>query len=225
MAFTEYLDAEELMHLAMTASRRGRTDEAIGTLKRALASFPDDPRLHYVLGNEYVQIGLMDRAVGHIQHAITLNPKLEGARFQLGFLYLNAGHMDTATDTWAPLDTLGEEHPLYLFKTGLLHLAKNEPNECEDYLRRGMAANTVDAALNHDMARILKQVQANRQATAAPATDAAAAKPETPTKPETPAAPAPKAASKAETGAATPKTPKNVVLSAYRQNETKEKEK
>ena len=224
---TAYLDADELLHLALTASRQGRTEEAIIGLKRALALAPDSARLHYVLGSEYAQIGLLDRAVAHIHQAIELNPTLEGPRFQLGFIYLNAGNVDAATKTWEAFDALGEDHALYLFKTGLLHLVKNDLGQCEECLRRGIAANNMYEALSHDMAQILKGVQNRRAATARPATKQEPPPPkETTAKPDAPPTPATPATAPPKRDAATPKpaAPKAAVLAAYRQNAQEGKE-
>jgi tetratricopeptide (TPR) repeat protein len=190
-----FLDADELLHLALEASRMGRTEEAIVTLKRALEIAPNDARAHYVLGSLYTQIRMMDRAVKHLQNAIVFDPTLESAHFQLGWIYWNAGQADAAADAWKVFDKLGKEHPLYLFKTGLMHLSKNEFAECEKFLRQGLAINTTHVQLNQDMAMLLKQVIDHMTALKAAT-------------PETPAAAAPKAVkTEAAPTAAKPATP------------------
>jgi tetratricopeptide (TPR) repeat protein len=194
----QYLDADELLHLALEASRQDRHEEAITYLKRALALAPEDARLHYLLGAEHAQIGLYDRAVEEMQQAVKINPALETAHFQLGLLHITSGRVEAAQEAWKPLDKLGAEHPLFLFKTGLLHLAKDEFRECEQHLRRGMAANKLNAALNNDMARVLKEIEGRT--------------------------PSPSGTN--PSGGATPKpgTPKHVLLSAYRRNRLDDKD-
>lgn len=161
------LDADELLHLALAASKQGRSEDAVTFLKRALALAPKDARLHYMLGAEHAQIGLYDRAVEEMKHAVTLDPSLDAAHFQLGLLHLTSGRADAAADAWAALDKHGQEHPFVLFKTGLLHLAKDEFKECEACLRRGIAANHINLPLNNDMARILNDVTARLAAPSA----------------------------------------------------------
>lgn len=185
----QYLDADELLHLALEASRESKHEDAITFLKRALGIAPEDARLHYLLGAEHAQIGLYDRAVEEMQKAVKLNPALETAHFQLGLLHITSGRVDAAETAWKPLDSLGAEHPLFLFKKGLLHLAKDEFGECEQCLKRGMAANKANAALNNDMARVLKEVEGR--------TPPPGAGPSGPSKPKA-------------------TTPKHVLLSAYR---------
>ena len=195
----QYLDADELLHLALEASRQDKHEEAITYLKRALALAPEDARMHYLLGAEHAQIGLYDRAVEEMQQAVKLNPALETAHFQLGLLHITSGRVDAAAEAWKPLDRLPAEHPLLLFKTGLLHLAKDEFSDCEQCLRRGIAANKFNAALNNDMARVLKEVEGRIPP------------PGTPPDAKTPATPK-------------PTTPKHVLLSAYRRNRPDDKD-
>jgi tetratricopeptide (TPR) repeat protein len=156
---SERLDADELLHLAMAASRQGKSEEAITLLKRAVIVAPRDGRLHYLLGAEHAQIGLYDRAVEELQKAVQLNPDLETAHFQLGLLHLTSGRVDPAAEAWKPLDKLDHSHFLYLFKTGLLHLAKDEFKQAEEHLRRGLAANKTNQALNNDMTGVLKDIE------------------------------------------------------------------
>lgn len=194
----QYLDADELLHLALEASRQDKHEDSITYLKRALTQAPEDARLHYLLGAEHAQIGLYDRAVEEMQQAVKINPGLETAHFQLGLLHITSGRVEAAQEAWKPLDKLGAEHPLFLFKTGLLHLAKDEFKECEQNLRRGMAVNKLNAALNNDMARVLKEVEGRT--------------------------PPPGGGNSGS--ATTPKagTPKHVLLSAYKRNRLDDKD-
>jgi tetratricopeptide (TPR) repeat protein len=167
-----FLDANDLFHLALHAGRQGKNEEAITTLKRALVLAPEDARLHYALSMQYNHIGFLERAVAHLQQTLVLNPGADHARFQLGWLLLNGAREDLATDAWKPLDKLGETHPLCLFKTGLLHLARNQLAECEKQLSLGIAANKVEPALNHDIAVILRNVQSRLARESSSTTDA-----------------------------------------------------
>jgi tetratricopeptide (TPR) repeat protein len=191
-----FLDADELLHLALDASRLGRTEEAIVTLKRALELAPNDARSHYVLGSLYTQIRLIDRAVKHLQNAVVFDPSMESAHFQLGWIYWNAGDIKAATEAWKAFDAAGKEHPLFLFKTGLLHLAKQEYAECEKHLRQGISINNTHPQLNNDMAYLLKQVSDYMTMHKAASTSEAQAAPA----PTPEAAPAPKPAAPTKAG-------------------------
>ena len=153
-------DAEELLHLALAAMRENRDDDAIAHLKRGIAVAPDDGNLHYLLGSLHAQAGRHERAIDEMSKAVRLAPQLETARFQLGLLQLTSGGVDAAVATWSALDALDAGHPLRLFKTGLLHLVRDEFAECIDALRRGIADNDRHPALNRDMQRVVGKAEA-----------------------------------------------------------------
>jgi tetratricopeptide (TPR) repeat protein len=158
------LDAEELLHLALEASRRNGHAEAIEYLKRAVALVPRDAKVAYFLGAEHAQIGLYDRAIEDISRAVEIDPQLHAAHFQLGLLYLLQGRVENAINAWRPLDRLGEGDALFHFKTGLEHLARDEFPGCRAHLERGLALNRSNSALNTDMQRVLDELSARVQA-------------------------------------------------------------
>lgn len=156
---TSTLDDDELLHLALHASREHRHDQAMAYLKRAIQAFPDSAKAHYLLGAEHAQIGLYERAIDEMSEAIRLDPSLTVAQFQLGLLQLTTGHLREAELAWEPLDQLQRNDPFYLFKSGLLHLMRDEVTECIQSLERGIANNAVNEALNDDMRRVLDDLQ------------------------------------------------------------------
>ena len=197
-----HLDAEELLQLAIRASEANRHEEALSFLKRAIEQAPNDGKLYYMLGAEHAQIGLYDRAAEEMAKAVQLAPELHTAHFQLGLLHLTSGRVPQAEAAWKPLDTLGADHPLYVFKTGLLHLVRDEFEECAKHLKRGIALNTANPALNNDMQRVLGDVEKRLGVPTAPPAEAA-----TPT-------PLKKKVSQ----------PAHTLLSAYRDNRTEDKD-
>lgn len=180
-ATRETLDVDELFQLALRASQADRHEDALSYLKRALALDPDNGKIHYMLGAEHAQIGLYDRAVQDMARAVELDPELHTAQFQLGLLHITAQRVAEAEAAWKPLDKLGKQHPLYLFKAGMLHLARDEFSACVQCLREGIKLNTGNLALNNDMQRILNDAEALLNS-AAPAKPAPAAAPADKTK-------------------------------------------
>jgi tetratricopeptide (TPR) repeat protein len=159
MTQEELLDSEELIHLALQATNRLDSGTAIEYLKRLLSLDPEHPEALYLLGAQEAQIGLFSRALEHMSRAVTLRPGMEIARFQLGWLQMNSGDTPSAEQTWLPLDALGEEHPFVLFKKGLLHLGRGETAQSLRCLEQGIAANTMNAPLNTDMATLVEHVR------------------------------------------------------------------
>lgn len=156
---TATLDADELLHLAIASSAQNKHDETIAFLKRAIELDPKNGKAYYLLGATHAQIGMYDRAAEEIAKAVALEPAMHAAHFQLGLLHITAGRLSEATKAWEVLDTLGHDHPLYLFKSGLLHLARDEFDLCLELLRKGIAANTTNPSLNSDMQKVIDAVQ------------------------------------------------------------------
>ncbi len=146
------LDAEELIFLALRAMEQDRDEYAIDCLKRALIVEPDSGIAHHLLGALYTQLGMIDRGLIEMTAAVKHAPALHIARFQLGLLYFTSGDIGAAQTVWEPLAELPDDHPLDLFRRGILHLARDEFEPCLALLARGLERNTDYPSLNNDMA-------------------------------------------------------------------------
>ena len=153
------LDSEELMFLALQAMEQDRDDEAIQYLKRALVLEPKSGILHHLLGAVYAQLGMIDRAIDEMTQATVCNPQLHMARFQLGMLYFTSANLPEAETASEPLGTLPEDNPLRIFRSGLLHMARDEFPAAVADLKRGLELNTEHPSLNHDMQMLLEMSQ------------------------------------------------------------------
>lgn len=193
----EELDSEELLHLALVASKQDKHEESISLLKRAQNKAPKEGKIYYMLGAEHAQIGLYDRAAEEMTKAVALDPQLHTASFQLGLLHITSGRIEAATQAWLALDALSDENPLFLFKTGMLHLVRDEFEKCATLLKKGIELNKSNESLNSDMQRILIDVEKHLGTMKTPAGKPPASKPN---------------------GSAA----KHVLLSAYRQNKDEE---
>lgn len=167
------LDAEELLHFAIRASQNKQNEKAILYLKHAITQAPDNAKLHYFLGAQHAEIGMYDRAVEEMSKAVEIDPSLETAHFQLGLLHATSTRVSEAEQAWQALDRLGETHPLYLFKTGLLHLTRDEFDAARSHLAKGIELNQLNPELNRDMLRILNDIEkvAPQDGSTAKATD------------------------------------------------------
>lgn len=158
MADLDLFDVEELLHLAVDASAKQRNLESLAMLKRITALEPNHAKAVYFTAVVYAQIGLFERALEMMKRAVDLEPGLDIARFQLGLLYFTSGRVPEAVRAWEPLDSLGPQHPLFLFKTGLSALGRDDFAACRSYLQRGIDANEQNPPLNADMQKILDRI-------------------------------------------------------------------
>jgi tetratricopeptide (TPR) repeat protein len=168
------LDQEELLHLAIEASREQRHGDAIDYLKQAVERSDSNYKALYLLAAEHAQIGMTERAIEEFNKALSIEPNLPPARFQLGLLFLCNARVQEALTAWAPLEDLEDRDPYLHFKRGLENLSCDDFAGCERELKRGMELNTVNAALNTDMQRVLDDVAAHlaKQGLEQPATGA-----------------------------------------------------
>lgn len=152
----------ELLALALEASRRDDSAQALACLK-ASASRADAPALAlFMLGSEYAQLGLVDQAKAAFGQAVERGPDLPLARFQLGMLHMTCGEVDAARAVWAPLALLEASHPqayLACFHRGMCHLAADEFAQAAQALGEGVALNQDNPPLNNDMRRVIDAIQ------------------------------------------------------------------
>lgn len=156
---TELLGTDELMHLALDATNRSLNGQAIEYLKRLLLIEPANAEALYLLGAQQAQVGLFERGIESMGRAVDLKPELHAARFQLGLLLATSSRIDEAEKAWRPLDALGEANPFVLFKTGVLHIARDQFEQAVNCLERGIQANTSNAPLNEEMALLVAKVR------------------------------------------------------------------
>ena len=145
------------MQLAIRAMRSGREDDALKLLQRAIDANPKDGNPHHVRGAIFASRGQITDAVEAMTQALALNPQLAGVRFQLGLLHFTSGNVVAAQAVWQAFDALDADDPWRLFKTGMLHLAKDEFEDCVAMLERGISLCGV-ASINKDMQRVIEQV-------------------------------------------------------------------
>jgi tetratricopeptide (TPR) repeat protein len=155
------LDQEELLHLAMEASREQRHGNAIDYLKQAVERSDSNYKALYLLAAQHAQIGMTERAIEEFNQALAIEPNLPAARFQLGLLLLCNARVQEALAAWELLEGLPENDPHLYFKRGMECLCSDDFAGCERELKRGMELNTVNAALNTDMQRVLDDVAAH----------------------------------------------------------------
>jgi len=157
--------------MALAASTGNDSERSIGYLKQAIELDQRMAEAHYLLGAEYAGAGQYDLAVSEMSAALVHKPELGAARFQLGLLFLTLGRVEEAVTTWGLLDMLPAKHPLHLFKTGMIHLIRDEFEQAVALLREGIAGNSENPPLNRDMQLVIEKI-ARAQAEASGATDA-----------------------------------------------------
>jgi Flp pilus assembly protein TadD len=166
----EQLDAEELLRTALDAVNHDRHAEAVAILKTLIGREPGHVFATYLLAAEHAQLGMMERAEEGFRRTVELAPEFPMARFQLGQTLLVRGEVKDACDVLAPLAELPAKLALASYARGLMAAAREDVAEAIDQLQFGLACEQDVPALAQDMQRVLANLQAIPQPTAAPAT-------------------------------------------------------
>jgi tetratricopeptide (TPR) repeat protein len=87
---------EALLLLAEISTARGRPDEAIESLRRAIALNPRAAGLHAALGNAQFVARRLDDAIASYRQALALDPRLAPAHNNLGNVLKQLGRLDEA---------------------------------------------------------------------------------------------------------------------------------
>ena len=153
------LDVDELLMLTARAIGKNDSKQAMDYVGRVLELAPENAQAYHLLGGLHASSARVDQAVAALTRALDLDPQLSVARFQLGLLQLTSGRIAEAAIVWHPLDSLGEDHPLHLFKRGMLHLIRDEFTQCVDDLERGISLNSENHALNKDMRKVMERAR------------------------------------------------------------------
>lgn len=145
-------------------------DDELAALARTetlLRDHPDDPRLHFFKGS--LLAAQAKPADGRIamKRAVELAPGYDIARFQLGLLELSSGDAEAADATLQPLTDAPEESALGLFALGLRHLARDNFDQAEALLKRGIEINVEHPLVSRDMGLMLAGIAEARDGAAA----------------------------------------------------------
>jgi tetratricopeptide (TPR) repeat protein len=148
MADTLASDAE-IAALVETISGADADDD--GAVRALLVRYPDDPRLHFMLGSVLAGRGLAIEAHSAMSRAVELAPAFALARYQLGFFELTSGEPERALSTWGPLLVAPSNNYLRVFVEGMTHLIRDEFAEAIEKFQAGIALNHENPPMNADI--------------------------------------------------------------------------
>lgn len=128
---------------------------ALARIAALLGEYPDDPRLYFLKGSLLAAQTQYDEGRAAMRRAVELSSGYDIARFQLGLLELSSGDAEAADATLQPLADTPGEGALSLFALGLRHLARDNFDQAEALLRRGIEVNIEHPLVSRDMELML----------------------------------------------------------------------
>jgi len=100
------VSARGLYQESQTLLQEGNVKEAIAKLVQAISVHPEDPNLHYKLGELYKQNGEIDLAINEMLGALEFDSGHLQARQQLGLMYEEKGFLYQSLKVWKEADAL-----------------------------------------------------------------------------------------------------------------------
>lgn len=146
---------DTLIQQGVQAGQANNTELALQRFKEAGEAAPGNGLPFFLAAGELAQAGRMEEAESAYATALLMAPDMSLCRYQLGLLQFATGRLPLALSTWQPLLGLAEDDFIKLFVEGYFALAAEHTDTAEARFRAGMALNTVNPPMNHDVERVL----------------------------------------------------------------------
>lgn len=164
---------DTLIQQGLHASESNDTELALQRFREAAQAAPANCLPHFLAAGEFAQAGRTQEAENAYATAVLLAPDMAIARYQLGLLQFATDRLALALTTWQPLLTLGENDFMRCFAQGFFAMAAEDVPEARAKFRAGLALNTSNLPMNHDIERVLaslEEISATRTGNAVTAT-------------------------------------------------------
>ncbi len=140
----DYWQAQRDLGLAVfERARGGDLSDAQQKLETASRLVPNNPLVHYYLGEIYCAAGKLDDAESEFRRAIMYDPRFAAAHWELGKLRYLRGDLDRCL---AEMKESAKINPLYAEKAGYpqADLIKNKSTTATCYEFKGMLVDAID---------------------------------------------------------------------------------
>jgi tetratricopeptide (TPR) repeat protein len=152
----QYATDSEISELVAALGDPGVDD--VPVLSAMLARYPEDARLHFMLGSVHAGQSRPLEAHAAMTRAVELAPDFRLARYQLGFFELTSGEANRALSTWGPLLAAGADDYLRVFVEGMTYLIRDEFSDAIRKFERGIELNTENPPMNDDIRLLMGQI-------------------------------------------------------------------
>ncbi len=132
------IEMYELVSEAINHSQRGRYDESVEKLKKALAIEPGSIPAHYLLGLNYYRQKRYADAIPEFRLVLERSPDYANAIFNLGLALAHFGNLDEAIPLLQRTLELNPGNFSAAFDLGVVYLKKNMVEESLEAFRRSV---------------------------------------------------------------------------------------
>jgi Flp pilus assembly protein TadD len=113
-----------------------RLDGEIKKTKNKLTHNPEDPAIHYDLGNLYMRRGTLNEAQTHYQKSLELDPEHHRALNNLASTYALTGNYDKAISLFQEVITRQPDDPDAFFYIACVYAKQNKKTEAIGWLKK-----------------------------------------------------------------------------------------
>jgi tetratricopeptide (TPR) repeat protein len=116
----------------------GKASSALSeqSLDNLLSTYPDSPRAHQALGENYYTLKMYGQAAKEFNEALSLRPDLPGLRLELGQLYADSSDWDKAEEQFRAEAALEPGNAEVAYRLGDALLQQGKMNEAAAELKR-----------------------------------------------------------------------------------------
>jgi len=150
---------EQLIAEGLSASREGRTEDALALFGEAGAVAPASGIPQFLIASEQASAGNIEAAEAAFANAVLLAPDFTLARYQLGLLQFSSARAAVALITWQPLFELPAADPLHHFVRGFAALAQDHFEDALAHYRAGLACDNGNPAVAADVLKVVERVE------------------------------------------------------------------
>ena len=113
-----------------------RIDGEITKTKSKLTRNPEDPAIHYALGNLYMRRGKLNEAKTHYQKSLELDPEYHSALNKLASIYALTGNYDKAISLFQEVITRQPDNPDAFFYIACVYAKQSKKTEAIGWLKK-----------------------------------------------------------------------------------------
>eukprot|EP00913_Durusdinium_trenchii_P011152 g10474.t1 len=147
-------DARHLLGVA--AHQRGDHEQAVTSIRKAIAANSQVPLYHSNLGAAYRSWGRLDDAIAAFQSALLLQPDFAEAHYNLALAFEAQGRLDEALVGFQKTIRLAPEFADAYINAGRLLDAAGRHREAIDCFREGLTASPNSAELSYNLGNALQ---------------------------------------------------------------------
>jgi Tfp pilus assembly protein PilF len=135
----EHADALHLMGLLLMQLERYNL--AMQSFEKAIQQKPDDPFLHYNLGNALREDGQNERAIPCFEESLRLDPQMEASSYNLGIIFQKLGETDKAIEYYQKTLRMNPQAADVYNNLGILSQEKGEIDDAIRYFYKAIHIN------------------------------------------------------------------------------------